>query len=334
MGLFSDTIRDAHRPLPTAWLRRSPEPPVPEAPLEQPEAPLEEADSGMHTVFRFQKGEAPAASGGSREASPRSRARTAGALTADPLSTGAEVGTPEPSVRSVSGNEGISVVEVNRGSELETGQVEHGSPGKIAAANVKSESNTHTSASLSERVETEPIRETHKSNIPDGSERSVSRNGVTSQSRLSGRGASPSESPSTPERKEPSALRPGPMPVSPEPVPRTGAEDGSSVVPPAPAARSKSRGGPDSPPSGSAPPNRVRAPSPPSTSAPLGGGLRSAPPPAPRLPRERDPAPPQPTLVIGRLEVVVVADTPARSKAPPTPTPDGAFLNRNYLRRL
>ena len=50
MGLFSDTIRDARRPLPggTTWLRRAA---VDDAPIEADEP----ADPAALTVFRLQK---------------------------------------------------------------------------------------------------------------------------------------------------------------------------------------------------------------------------------------------------------------------------------------
>jgi hypothetical protein len=345
MGLFNDIIRDAHRPLAAGRLRRSPDEAGIEAPLEQPDLAPEEPDSGMHTVFRFQKGESPAASGGSREASPRSRARTAGALTADPLSTGAEVEAPEPSVNeSVSGNEGISVVEVNRGSELATGQVRHVPTDKMAAANVKSESHTHPSASLSERVETESFREVQKSDIPESRERSVSGNEVASQSRPSGRGASPSETPPPdgPHGGESSitkastrpAADPGPAWGRPNPPPGwdRSAHDAGLTNEPTPALQPAT---PPSPPADAPPVER-----------PLRRPLKATSAISPRTPeppvavtsaRRPAPGPPEsasPSLVIGRLDVVVVADPPARSKGTAAPQSSGAFLNRNYLKRL
>lgn len=283
----------------------------------------------MHTVFRFQKGESAAKSGGSQEASPRSSARASGALTADPLSTGAEVGRPEPPVRSVNGNEVISVVEVNRGSELETGQVRHGSPGKIAAASVKSESNMPQSASLSGRVETESFREVRQSNIPEGSERSVSGNGETSQSRPSGRGASPSEtlppgeSTRVPDREGADAPTPA--------APHSDGGRGPARTPPPP--EEDGRGGLGE--STRVPPG-LRA-----TTA-VAQARFAAHPAAPNVPSptrkrpaaERSVEPSQPGLVIGRIDVVVVADGPAPSKGGTSGPTGSAFLNRNYLKRL
>jgi hypothetical protein len=128
------------------------------------------------------------APGGFREASYRSGSGIARIPAGDPLSAGTEVERPESHATNVNGNEGISVLGVNRVSELETGQVRHGSPGKIAAANVKSESSKHQSEVSSERIEAESYRETHQSKIPEGSERLVSRDGETF---LSARGSMP-----------------------------------------------------------------------------------------------------------------------------------------------
>ncbi|NTV97146.1 MAG: hypothetical protein HGA75_17315, partial [Thiobacillus sp.] len=204
MGLFGDTLRDARRPLAGAWVRRS---------ADEAEAlPDEVPDTGMQTVFRFQKGDVPAVMPvAAREASPRPVAGSPVVPAADPLSVGAEVGTSEPLAKHVNGNVGISVFpEVSRTSELATGQVIHASPGKITAANAKSESGAYQSEVSPERLETEPYREPHQSNIPEGSERSVSENGETFESRPSGRGASPSETYSNPNLSR-AAAQPSPQ---------------------------------------------------------------------------------------------------------------------------
>ena len=74
MGLFSDTLHDARRPLAGGWLRRSPDEAAMSAP-DQDIAQDDMPDSGMQTVFRFQKAESPVSKpGGFREASSRSGA--------------------------------------------------------------------------------------------------------------------------------------------------------------------------------------------------------------------------------------------------------------------
>ena len=324
MGLFGDTLRDARRPLAGTWVRRATD----GAP--EPDAALDEMpDTGMQTVFRFQKGAAPGMNpAAAHEASPGPAAGKPAVPAADPLPAGAEMGTPEPSAMDVIGDEGISdFLEVNRTSELETGQVRHGSPGRMAAANAKSESGASRSEVLSGRLETALYREPHKSLIPEGSERSVSDNGKTSGSRPAGRGASPSEThptaathaaahPASIEGEAPAALPPSPLAgeglgvrgdtriAASVPAPSS-----TPAIPHPSAARGEGMG-------------RV-------TSHSAQPGTDSAPLP-PVLPRPRDPAPP--ALVIGRIDVVVVADAPARPQ--PNPRPDTGYLSRHYLKRL
>ena len=56
----------------------------------------------------------------------------------------------------------------------------------------------------------------------------------------------------------------------------------------------------------------------------------------PPLARERGraPEPAPPGLVIGRIDVVVVADAPAQTQAAPPARSERGYLIRNYLKRL
>jgi hypothetical protein len=365
MGLFGDTLHDARRPLAGAWVRRSPD--------DAEAMPDELPDTGMQTVFRFQKGESSAMKPlGSHEASPGPVAGSPVMPAADPLSVGAEVGTPEPLAKNVNGNEGISVfLEVSRTSELATGQAIHRSPGKMAAANAKSGSGAHQSEVSSGRLETEPYREPHKSNIPEGSERLVSENGETSGSRPSGRGASPSETHADLATLTRAAAHPAAIEGEREIV-RTEAHVPAGQPTMSPSLPSPTRGGGEMPEAVSdtsrlahagvatpilttpttTPPSPTRGTSPqdagrnavavpnaerdgPQAHRGLGRGTSQ---PAISIgdreasPRPRAPEPAPPSLVIGRIDVVVVADAPAKSQ--PAARPDTGYLSRNYLKRL
>ncbi|MDD4881950.1 MAG: hypothetical protein PHX10_10280 [Gallionellaceae bacterium] len=320
MGLFGDTLHDARRPLAGDWLRRSPDQAAMTAPDQ--DIPAEDMpDNGMQTVFRFQKAESPASMpGGLREASSRSGAGISRIPAGDPLTVGAEAGSPEPFTKHVEETH-ISVQGDNRESELATGQVKHTSPGKIAAANAKSVSSKHQSEVTPGRIEAEPYRETHQSEIPEGSERSVSRQGETFLSRPPGRGASPSEThmagrtefparaPADTER-QPESGRP-----KREAVPVSTREGGDALPAPGTEAPGQRRTAPDLP-------NLAGTP------RPTFDGY------APPLPRERGraPEPAPPGLVIGRIDVVVVADAPAQ--AAPAARTERGYLSRNYLKRL
>lgn len=338
MGLFGDTIRDARRPLAGTWVRRAPDDAAPAAPAEQDTFTDDRPDDGMQTVFRFQKTESPAhRPGGFREASYRPGAGESAVPAGDPLSVGAEVGTPEPPATKVDGNEGFSnYSEVSRVSELETGQVRHASPSKMAAANAKSESSPPQPAVSSEPLETEPYRATHQSNIPEGRERSVSRYGETFESRPPGRGASPSETPSFQAAAQADASpRPGmargqarPEAAATQPVP----------VVPRPESWTLETATTPTFPDESA--TRIAAAEP-GTAAGMAAYAAAAPTPArgntlataPARPPARPAEPAQPNLVIGRIDVTVVADAPARPQPAPA-RPDTGYLSRHYLKRL
>jgi hypothetical protein len=351
MGLFDDTIRDARRPLPATWVRREPLPDI-ETPEEEPLEPV--APAGMTTIFRFQKGGDPPAMGArSREASFRLGVGE-NLPSGDPLSVGSEVEKPDYSAKDVNGNRDIiSVLGDNRGNELATGQVNHGSPGKRTAAEMIAESRTHQSVVVPEPVESDSVHQTHRSQLPEGSGRFVSEREETYQSRASGQGA-PSDSfsaPVTPLRPE----QPGTT-VAGQPEDMGGPR---STAIPLPGVAGE--GETDNPKQGNGPQAGVISP--------LGGQPdfpdtvkgqqveadasqrqvlppRSATPavPSSRLDGMQVPAEyvssrasreEQPRLVIGRIDVVVVSNEqqPATRSVPAART-DTGFFSRNYLKRL
>jgi len=304
MSLFNDTIHDARRPLAGGWVRRASD--ESEASTPEEDFAQDSTPSGMQTVFRFQK----AGQFLPREASIQPGAGHSRPPAGDPLSAGAEVESP----RSPATNDGetlISVLGDSRESALETGQVIHGSPGKVAAANVVSESKTHQSVVLPGPIETELNRETHRSEIPEGSERLVSRQRETFLSRPTGRGAPSETSLATAvatRAAAPQAARGTRLAaeVAPE-------RDSSAAI-----ANIESRPAREFAVQESLSDSRARAAAP-----------SSRPGRATELATELAP----PSLVIGRIDVVVVADG-----APPQPQPtaraDRGFLSRNYLKRL
>lgn len=318
MSLFNDTIHDARRPLAGGWVRRS----LDESEAGAPEESLlqDSVPSGMQTVFRFQK----AGQAMPREASFQPGAGLSRSPAGDPLSAAAEGESPRPSATN-DGETLISVSGDSRESELETGQVIHGSPGKVAAANVVSESKTHQSVVLPGPIETELNHETHRSEIPEGGERLVSGQSETFQSRPTGRGA-PSESSLTTATARPGAAARGtqgvafaadfkpahePDPAAPWMAERDGgAADGAFKASPA-------REFP--------PETRASA----AAAATRPGRAAHMASPGPDRARETSP----PGLIIGRIDVIVVADA-APVQPQPTARADRGFLSRNYLKRL
>lgn len=288
----------------------------------------------MQTVFRFQKAGSPAMPGGSRKASFQRGAEYNRLPAGDLLPAGTEDESPESPAVNVTDNRDISVVSGSRTSNLETGQEEHASPSKMAVANAGIVSATIQSVVSPGPIDTKPSRG-QQSTIPEGSERPVSRSGEPYQSGPTGRGA-PSETffslpsatagqpqPSPPPgHSRPAATRPiesWPRPEGVTVAPQANGVDLPATTPEAPMPR---RGtvfpapAPDLRPTGAiGSPSRggVHTPTP----SPAGGG----------------PEPAAPGLVIGRIDVVVVAgNTQAQPAA--RPQTDGSFLSRNYLKRL
>jgi hypothetical protein len=321
MGLFNDTLHDARRPLAGGWVRRAPDESEAGAPEE--DYTQDSTPSGMQTVFRFQK----AGQNLPREASIRPGVGIARLPVGDPLSAGAEVESPRPHATN-DGETRISVLGDSRESELETGQEIHGSPGKIAAANVVSESKTHQSVVLPGPIETESNHETHRSEIPEGSEQLVSRQRETFQSRPTGRGA-PSETSlaSTPAQPG-AAARTGQAAglafdsVFEHAAPHHYARDGGAAIAhiessPAREPLSETRA------SAATRPDRANH------------AAAQDPRRATELATEFATKPTPPSLIIGRIDVVVVADAaPPQTQTQPTARADRGFLSRNYLKRL
>ncbi|MDD5389858.1 MAG: hypothetical protein PHD37_10960 [Gallionellaceae bacterium] len=316
MSIFNDTIHDARRPLAGGWVRRSldeSEAGAPEESIAQDSMP-----SGMQTVFRFQK----AGQVMPREASIQPGAGLSRSPTGDPLSAAAEGESPRPSATN-DGETLISVLGDSRVSELATGQVIHGSPGKVAAANVVSESKTHQSVVLPGPIETELNRETHRSEIPEGGERLVSRQSETFQSRPTGRGA-PSESSLTTATARLGAAARGTrgaaFAADFEPAPWTAERDGGMADSDFEATPAREF------------PPETRA-SVAATATRPGRAAHAASPGSDRGDSDRSREANPPGLIIGRIDVVVVADA-APVQPQPTARADRGFLSRNYLKRL
>lgn len=320
MSLFHDTLHDAHRPLAGGWVRRAPDESEAGAPEE--EYAQDSTPSGMQTVFRFQK----AGQFLPREASTRPGAGLSRPPAGDPLSAGAEVESPRP-LATNDGETLISVLGDSRESELETGQEIHGSPGKIAAANVVSESKTHQSVVLPGPIETESNHETHRSEIPEGGEQLVSGQRETFQSRPTGRGA-PSETYLATEPGQPGAAARTTQTagsvseyVSEPADPQSFSRDGGAVIAhieSSPAREFAAREALSE--------TRASAISRPDRASHAAAQDSRR---ATELATELAP----PSLIIGRIDVVVVADA-APSQPHATARVDRGFLSRNYLKRL
>jgi hypothetical protein len=299
----------------------------------------------MQTVFRFQKAESPALPGGLREASYQPGTGYTRLPAGDPLSAGTEDESPKSPAKNVAGDRGISVKSHSRTSILETGQEEHASPSRMAVANAGFESATVQSVVSSGPVETGSYRE-QQSNIPAGSERPVSRSGETYRSRPTGRGA-PSETFSTPSKALPAIPAEAPPVASRTRSRKPGEASPSGVQPeagrpaagPGPdpaelldvaehAAAHRETGQPPATARGTAFPEYSPGARP---TLPSGRGTPMSP--AVRSPAPRAAEPTQPGLVIGRIDVVVVAAN-AQPPSPSGPRTDGGFLSRNYLKRL
>lgn len=321
MSVLGDTIRDAHRPLPDGgkgWL------PPEECTESRPEG--ESDPSGRQTGFSFQKEGQSLAAAMPREASFRSEET----LTDDPLSVESEVEKPNVSASGVNGDEDIfTVMGENRGNELATGQVNHGSPGWTTAVEMSSETRTHQPEVTSEPIESDCAHQRQKSREQHGSARRVSEQEETYQSRVPGQGA-PSESftaPINPLRSE----SPGPTPVGRPPVPGrilwpAEAAPGSAVEPAGTA-------------SDEADPAMVRPggePVVPQTTAigsPFAQGFST-----PRRSAQSESGAittaSGPQLVIGRIDVVVVKESQPAARPFSSRQSDSGFVSRNYLKRL
>ncbi|MDD2463326.1 MAG: hypothetical protein PHI97_04960 [Desulfobulbus sp.] len=328
MSLLGDTIRDAHRPLPggdNGWLRRMP---LEEYADSSPEEDM--ASLGMQSVSRFQKEGLSPTMTAPREASFRS----GGTLADDPLSVESKVEKSSVSTSGVNGNEDIfSVLGDNRGNELATGQVNHRSPSWTTAAKMSSETSTHQSEVMSEPIESDSAHQRHQSHEQQGIARFVSEQEETYQSRVPGQGA-PSESftaPINPLR----SVQPGPTPVGWPSVPGqilwpAGAAPGQAVDPQGSVGENADSFQVSSPPPEEPVgiPQAATAMSSPfarefSPSAPGGQSASS--------PMESS----SPQLVIGRIDVVVVAkQEQAATRALSSRQSDSGFVSRNYLKRL
>jgi len=355
MGLLDETISDARRSLPGAsrGATGSRLEPAADRGWDAPaDEPMEQAaPAAMETMFGFQKEEPPAVPAGLREAPCRLERMPAGS----PLFVESEVGKPDLSAMDVK-DDVISVMGDNRGNELATGHVNHGSPGKRTAASVTAESKTRQPVVVSEPIETALDHDTQKSRPPEGIARCVSEREETHQSRVSGQGA-PSDvfaAPITPLRSEtpgPTAARhsenSGRLRTLAAAVPGRAAAVSNGDVADGPPQGVESAAGPersnDREPSAASPAlafaearsdNRSRRALETEAASPSANGPL---PPADRRPGStRAQSQPQPPgLVIGRIDVVVVArEQPANNPSGPAGRANSGFFSRNYLKRL
>lgn len=271
-----------------------------------------------------------------------------------PLTVGSEVEKPDFPANDVTGSQDvISVVGDNRGNELATGQVNHRSPSKRTAASVTPESKTRQPVVVSEPIEAVFSDETHKSRIPEGIARFVRDQEETYQSRVSGQGA-PSDSfaaPITPLRSG----APGPSAAGHSEVfgrlrTSTAAVPGRAV---AGVDRGDQRGEPEGvdtasgeerprPHDPGAPPTAVAFPesrveeqlyhSPPVNGEPTAAGWNPG---STRTQSQSESQLQSPRLVIGRIDVVVIAkEQPANNPSGPAGRANTGFFSRNYLKRL
>ena len=351
------------------------------------------ASDGMQTVFRFQKEGSPRP----REASFRSAVGVTRLSAGDPLSAGKEAGRRMSPANNNANplREGITDRTLSRGSGLETGREERISPRKIAAASVEIGSQRKVrSLGVSVPDEAGLYHRTHKSNVPDGGVKPVSRSVEAFSSQPTGRGApsetslsdlvtettastsnaldiSPLESESattyskvnahgrsrdartihnrrsatllqsaTPEQHGESASRTYNTAL------RTKRTDGQAIDPgidthsngapnagersDQPSGFSPAESGAQA--SGPSPATRSARPASPSLAVPA--AQVASPPSAPRAIAAPSIAPaPEPSLVIGRIDVVVVAREPQALATSRTDNNRG-FMSRNYLKRL
>ena len=328
MSLLGDTIRDAHRPLPgggEGWLRQVPFEQQAEGMAREVRIPAE-----IQTVSRFQKeGPSPGVTV-PREASFRPGETPPD----DPLSVESKVERPNLSASGVNGNEDIFTdMGENQGNELATGQVNHRRPRWTTAAKMSAETSTHQSEVMSGPNESGSAHQRHQSREQQGSVRFVSEQEETYQSRIPGQGA-PSESfftaPIPPLRSE----SPGPTPAGRPNVP-------SRLLWPAEAVPGHAVDASESEAHDTDAQQGRALPTGESVSAQTATAMESAA--APDFSALREVVPPKnggivpsvPQLVIGRIDVVVVArQEPASVHSPFSRQSDSGFVSRNYLKRL
>jgi len=361
MAILQDTILDAQRPLGGGWLRRS------AIGGDAELGPTDEgsAAEGMQTVFRFQK-EGPARP---LKASFQPVVEETRVPAGDPLSAGTEAARWKSPANTGIDSFGIDATEtVSSRSELETGQEVRGGPSKTTAAREEIASEEEVrSLSVPGPTEAKLYRTTHKSEIPDGTGQPVSRYEISSPSQA-GRGA-PSETSHSSSAAASTAAAAGAVAV-PAPAGLTAkvisdatlSVDADAAPTIAEPQNQSSRARPG-PPQAARPETQATAhtarPVPPSPAAAAGAmphrhgadnmgqrpnaALAHA---TPRAERPASPAlappanlsparprPAEPNLVIGRIDVVVVAREP-QAAAPARAGNQHGFLSRNYLKRL
>jgi hypothetical protein len=316
MGLFGDTLRDARRPLAggSATLRRSSAPGAAESlSLDELMEPAPAADSGLQTVFRFQKADPVAQAPGIREASYQTRGGMNRPSTGDPWSAEAPVERNGPSAKAV-----FSVQADSQESNLEAGTTANANRSEAASFRAEPEVSGSRSSLMSGPLASVPFALSEAPQFLD-MQTMLSQRDETVLSRGAGRGA-PSESfvPATGDGQSPARLPQDtpPAAVHSQAVPRAllqarSAAAWSELQARHPAAQGFTRTEP-----------WMANPTP-----------RTEPPRTAFAPPAASPAA-APVLRIGRIDVTVQASAPAPA-TPHQPSALGtAFLSRNYLRRL
>jgi len=340
MGLFQDTIRDAHRPLGGGLLRRAVDAQA-DVPVEDPEPmAAEEPASGMQTIFRFQKEGAPVSMPGPPQASSRPQVGNVRPSSGDPLSASAEVESPTRIAPGDRDNVIPTTFDRSNGN-LETRQPERLSPGEAAAAHASARSTTYQPVFPSvpeDKVFSRPVLD---SAVMSGSELNARRGNDSFESRESGRDAPSESSLSAPPVAAP-ASEPAPAVASPGArdrvsSPGAGAPDSlEASLPSADSALSSAAQGVSAAVTGRprpAPTSHHVPISSPLTRAPLGAHPLPGPGPRPGPLGRAEPTP-EPRLVIGRIDVVVTATTPPVTAPADSGGNQRGFLSRNYLKRL
>lgn len=320
MGLFDDTIRDARRPLWGGWVRReaADDEPVREAGDDEPP----EESNGMQTIFRYQKAESRS---GLREASLRTGMESNHLPADDPSSAGIKDGSPRSPAWLSAGDSSYSVKADGRVGNLATGQAEHIGSSKRAVTDADFESLPARSAVSSVSVESGSLGERYVV-IRNDSVTSESRNGATYVEQQTGRGA-PSDTPSTEAGPKRSAA--ASAVVHGRDAEERKAEDAAPVAGrTVPAATRTDRAG-TMVEDGAAVPSVLHQQAAAHLAPPAhGDGRRPA-----RAETTAGAADASPNLVIGRIDVTVVAHEPPAPR-PSSSAPERGFLSRNYLKRL
>lgn len=333
MGLFQDTIRDAHRPLGGTVLRRSIDAQV-DAPTEEQEPIAEEPADGMQTIFRFQKEGATAFAQRPPQASSRPEVGSSRSSVGDPLSASAEVESP----RRIAPSDRVTPIPTmfdRSNGDLETGQQERVGPSEAEAAHASSAKSTmYQPVDPPVHDDAVSFRHVLDSEVTSGSEPNARRSDDSFESRVSGRDA-PSES-SLPALPVTAPITPLTAPVTPTPAAHYSEARPTGRAPDVQAASpaTQERAGPATATSDATQPRPAPASHHAGARSVSARPRTSADPLADGAPLNRTEPAPESSLVIGRIDVVVTATNTTASPVANSGGSDRGFLSRNYLKRL